>query len=351
LTIDEWLSRAAREETTTLHKFNFEREKGFSSAGLQKAHQAFERFLEPIPSSDPSTANEILYKFRAECCEGPKSGASPVLPPDHRSVEPEVEFVSPPIFLKSLGLPDGYLRRLGLAPSQTARVIHDVACELRKGPPDPIAEEALQTMVAEIMRPPSATFIPSKSVMSLPSGYSVRAAPATGFGDELWWFTFEDDLNAEEVRLPDRASALQRSGYVAGLRASLGVHNSSDDLPDDAIGGALKYRILLQIGAETPTAGRGAWRQPTMFSGGFPHLFVTYPRSERGGRTVRLRDSACSHRGCNCAAEGLPEGVVPARVVLEKCRPKLRGVFLALHRDLSRFSAPTCNEIRAKRAA
>lgn len=257
------------------------------------------------------------------------------------------------VFLKHLGLPPGYLLRLGIVEADLDRVLGDVRLILRRGPVDDAAEERLQDLVERIRPPAIPVSLPATVSRPPPPGMSFAGRPATTFGSEPWWFTFEEDLEAEESRLPPRSLPLQRSGYVAGVRASLGLHNPKDAESDATMAGAIQFRILIQLATSIPSPASFSCRQPGIFSGGFPHLFVSNPRSRAGGRTVRLADKECpTHPSCECAEDGLPEGVVPAFVVMrDSPDPEIRGIYLVLARDLDRFYPPSCNAIRAKRAA
>lgn len=349
MTIYEWLALASAEEADTLHKFNFERERGFGNPDLDDAHAAFETYLSSIDvSTSGLSANDILDAFSKKF--DARVGGPPL--PDLRYIGPPISLHSRQIFLKSLGLPPGYLLKLGIVQSEVTRVLHDISYMLRGGGRIRNAQvRKLQETVASVTKPRAVSLPPVSAGPALP-GYSLTSRPPAAVGNEPWWFTSESELEAEEAKLPEKAPPLQRSGYVAGVRAALGLHNPSDSLRDSRIDDKLKYRLLLQVAAEPAAAAAGAWRQPAIFSQGFPHLFVSRARSADGGRTVRLLDRNCSHSsGCDCGQDGLKEGIVPAKVVLDDDSVEIRGIYLALYRDLRRFCPPPCNEIRAKRAA
>jgi hypothetical protein len=177
--------------------------------------------------------------------------------------------------------------------------------------------------------------------------------------NDPWWFTYEDELHRENEQLPDPSNPLQKSGYVAGLRASLGLKHDSEQLDDHEAAGpgivarrtiaAISFRIYIQFSMHIAEGDKDSLYQPSLFSGGYPHLFLSEPRKSAGGRTVRLKDKLCAcPPDCLCAREGLPEGIIPEQIVLATREHRVRGVYLGLHRDLSRYSVPPCDEIRRR---
>lgn len=353
--IGEWLDRAELEQSDNLHKFNFERERSYGCAHLEASHRSFATHLAPIDATtDQRTADAILEEFYAGQSNSPRPLDDTAA--DVRYLPPGLRMRSRQVFLKHLGIDSSYLRRIGFRDADIRKVEDGVDELLRRRPIDAALEVELQAVVAEVLaRLAAPTAIPRAVRGSVP-GHPVMAAPATTFGDEPWWFTFEAELEAEERSLPPRADALERSGYVAGVRSALGLHNvrDADTEADVAMGGAFRFRVLFQLATDIPDALSKPWRQPGMFSGGIPYLFVSNPRSGDGGRTVRLMSRACgtTHLSCNCGHDGLPEGVVPGYVVMAQAPSRnVRGIYLVLHRDLERYESPSCDDIRARRAA
>ena len=362
LDIDNWLALAEGEADRTLHKFNYERERSFGAPYLTAAHAAFADFLLTVDDSAGLTADEMLASFFAKQAIPSRLHGAP--PPDARFTDPPVRNDSRQVFLKHLGLAPALLDHLGFDPLAVQTCLEEVSAQLRAASSAPsipeAVEEQLQSLVESLVPDPAPpAHIPSKLLLPV-AGRVHLSAPPLGLDTSPWWFTYEDSLHVEELQLPEAAAPLERSGYVAGLRATLGLSHASDRDPDAvaASGGwrSIQFRVLFQLAlrfdASLMMEEAKAFNQPSMFSGGFCDLFVTHPKSHDGGRTVRLRMSGCSHTtaGCQCADDGLPEGVAPNYVVMgPDITREVRGVFLVLQRDLSRYEKPTCDEIRAKR--
>jgi hypothetical protein len=353
LDLDDWLARAAKEEDRNLHAFNFERETAFGLPALLEAHRAFDAFLEPIPDSDPRGADELLAAFvKGQSLPLRGYGAAPT---DARYIEPGLRTGPRRVFLRSIAVQEHFLIKFGLDPRAVITLLRNVGYLVERAPLDDAAEDEVQTLVKGVVpsAPPPAGS--SRVPHRIARGRVYRGGAPVQYGSQPWWFTFEDTLDAEYARLSPTATSLERSGYVAGLRATLGVYHPSDGLADAlvAAAGNVKYRIYLQIAAEGPGAQEHAFNQPALFSAGIPELFVSHPRGLDGGITVRLKDMTCVHdSACACAADGLPEGVVPAYIIMDDmCTHEVRDAYFALHRDLARYVAPSCDDIRARRAA
>lgn len=362
MTIEEWLQRATAEQATTLHRFNYDREQTYGGDTLTTSYAEFEAFLAPWPDDCGDTAHGLLNKFVESRATPERLLEDPPLDP--RYSEPGLRHDSRSIFLRNLGMPLQHLQHIGFDVAAIRDVSGAVRDALNSGTAAP---EQLQTWV-EGLTPPR----PTRSRASASPRYggtrTARGAPApkaTQFGNDPWWFTYEDELTKEETRLKaqgiDRTAPLQRSGYVAGLRAVLGLDHKTDVLPDTTVAGgmtrdgnsAIVFRMAFQLAVTMPGHLSGNLHQPRIFSDGFPHLFLTNPSTASGGMTVRLKDRDCRHDddlSCLCADDGLPEGVTPSYVVMgPACHREVRGVFLVLHNELSRFSPPSCDEIRARR--
>jgi hypothetical protein len=354
LNLGEWLARAEREQSRNLHKFNLEREASYGCEHLKASHEAFEEYLALIDSGrDSRGADEILVEYQATLSHSPKGLTK--TSKDYRYLPPDLNLSSGQVFLKHLGLDSTYLRRIGFKDAHIRDAEDKITALLRSGRTGRL-EADLQKIAKGVLPRKVDPAAVLRAYRGSPSSHSFGGPPArTGFGTEPWWFTFESALKDEERRLPKPSRALEKSGYAAGIRAALGLDNPGDRHSDTdvASAGKIRFRILFQLVTRIPSKKNFPWRQPGLFSGGFPHLFVSNPRSHDGGRTVRLFDRSCAtHPHCRCAADGLPEGVVPGYVVMNEAPSrKVRGIFLVLHRDLARYSAPSCDEIRDRRAA
>lgn len=343
----EWLALARVEEANSLHRYNFEREQGYGDPVLTAKHTAFETY---IASNARPTADAMLGAFFTNREGDFLEPGGPVRPAAETS--PPLRNDSPRVFLKSLAAPEDLLSRFGINVIDVRDAKIDVAHALNAGPISSAEEQRLQEGLSKLIpvAPASPVAAPAHRV-SPRFNYRSGAAPNRTWQRSYWWFSFEDDLAAEVDPLP---TPLERSGHVAGLRAALGVTNQSDAIPDAtfAAGYNVSYRIFFQVAVTTPDTLDGHFIQPTMFSGGDPRLFVSARPDLSGGRTIRLKDLHCRHSTpvCRCADIGLPEGVAPANGLMDRaCDFRVRGVFLALHRDLARFVAPSCDEIRDRR--
>lgn len=341
--VERWLELAELEQLTTLHLFNHAREIGYGDAPLQRIHDAFTDFL--ATANDDGTPAGVLLKIFVETQAG-----APIL--DCRYPDPPIDAEDRLVFLRAAGSDDELLERLGFNAPLLRRVEERIAMLLQRGVDEDI-ERAMQSALDALR--PTLTTRPSGGVPPryLP-GRTYRPAVAVTRATTPWWFTYEHAVLEEERTLPNRASPLERSGYVAGMRARLGLRHASDSTSDADMAkhGGVRFRIFYQLTVSVPDALKNEVRQPAMFSDGYPDLFVTNERRPDGGRTVRLKDLTCAHLDCRCIDDGLPEGVMRQNAVLDSsCDVQIRGIYLVLHHDLARFQPPTCAEIRAMRSA
>lgn len=338
---------AELEEGHTLHKFNYERELSFSAAELAEAHERFRLFLLSVPDNSAETASEILRRFSHMQEETAKATGE-----DDRYPGPPMRCDEALVFLKAIGKDDTVLDHLGFNTALVRDVEGRIAASLRHHPLDDDRQIELQEQLDALLPTLVPPALGTASLKAIPGRSYSRGVDVTDGKNWPWWFTYESAVVNEETRLPDRTLPLQRSGYVAGMRASLGLHHANDDAGDADIAssGALAFRMFFQMMLTMPDPLGFEPCQPAMFSDGFPNLFVTNQRSNDGGRTVRLKDRSCSHHACDCGTDGLPEGVMRQRAVMSGNGVRtIRGLYLAFSRDLSRFQPPSCDEIREKR--
>lgn len=186
------------------------------------------------------------------------------------------------------------------------------------------------------------------------------------------WLTCKISWDAERAALPNTADALQKSGYVAGLRCALGLFSAYDHAPDiieahDRYGRAIpptfRYRCLLTFSATFNASDFPHVTQPNLFSVGFDDLFVSRRTADPArrnagedvsGRTVRLVDNRCRHGGravdtcARCGTAGLPEVVTPKAVLFDRADVQFLKAYGAFSQDLRRYSKPSCDAIRSK---
>lgn len=341
--ISRWLELAELEQITTLHHFNYERELVHRDAELALAHAEFERYLDTV-ADDGSSAAKILKIF----VEQQPTGSL-----DCRFPSPPIEADDRLVFLRAVGSDDTVLDTIGLDVSLLRAIEEKIALLLQTAMVDESIEGDMQTALTALV-PRLRQRATTGPVPRLVRGRTYSGPAAVDPSSTPWWFTYESSVAREEAILPDRASPLQRSGYVTGMRASLGLFHASDSLSDAEMArrAGVRFRIFFQLAVSVPDSLREEARQPAMFSDGYPDLFVTHRRARDGGRTVRLKDLTCSHHGCQCTQDGLPEGVIKRSIALsDECAAEVRGIYLAFSRDLSRFVPPSCDEIRRMRSA
>lgn len=184
---------------------------------------------------------------------------------------------------------------------------------------------------------------------------ATRGRPSSAGKDELAWITCQSALAGEMGKNPEDVRPAFASLYAAAYHRSMG-------LPMTRFYSALSAadRGLLLYEIEVPPGELATVRQPNLFSGGNPKLFVTRPPPVPGGddmpgRTVRLIDTRCcpdsehALRHCpsaSCGREGLPEAVIPFSTI-GRATIDFRGVFILYPSEANHYRIPSCDLIRA----
>lgn len=164
--------------------------------------------------------------------------------------------------------------------------------------------------------------------------------------NKIWWSSTLSAVVKEEHSLPQPSNDVLKSGYAAGMRASLGLMSNNYDLTPDELGYP-QGRLLVQVELDRNVVTKIAQFQPNLFSEGFVDLWRAQRPSppKAMGRTVRLKSNFCKKSPCLCASIGLPEIVVWSDEVLNNAEPAIRFFGYLFYKDIIAYSVPEADEI------
>jgi hypothetical protein len=213
----------------------------------------------------------------------------------------------------------------------------------------PIQELARRKLHAHLSRTTSlsAGTAPVKGALKLsaPLGKPGAAPP-----DRLAWIGCADAVSKELGDTPHNVMPALASAYVS-------EHHRIMGLPTEMAVRPPGYAALVNYSVAFDDADLAHVRQPNMFSGGWRHLFVSRSTTSTGddlrGRTVRLRDTSCCANDADaiacasCGSVGLPEAVV-RQSVIGRSKVSVKNIFIMSKPDARRYTAPSCDVIRAK---
>lgn len=206
-------------------------------------------------------------------------------------------------------------------------------------------QEAISEFFQKAVRKRTDGVMKTKTPDNLPVSSRARKRKKAN-NNKIWWCSTLTDVVGEEQSLPKPSNDVLKSGYVAGMRASLGLMSNEYDLAPDEMGYP-QGRLLVQVELKRNAANEIAQFQPNLFSEGFIDLWQARRPSPPKvmGRTVRLKSNVCKKSPCICASAGLPEIVVWSDDVLNTAEPAIRFFGYLFYRDIVDYSVPEVDEI------
>lgn len=356
-TVEQWMELAA-DEGELLMAYNCDREQGWRLGcnELDTIYREFEKFLDTEKPDAAKGSIGILAAFGEKQTD---AGSKPRKHPSMRGCPTCCKDAL--IFLKSAVNKDlariFYGREDHFQPlaGEIRDLITDADGDWKKE-----IQAAVVKVASQISRDLTEVENLSRSVTTphgSPDTSSEMRDRFTEKCDRVWWFTSGNCIDEEERAQAADADFATRSGYVAGMRACLGLADNCWDAGDDvtaAMEGNVAGRIYVQLELSKETAEALEKRQPTTFSGGLPDLFVARAPDPDvlGGQTVRLvRDGCintdCPSEKCTCASAGVNEGLVwidELDVNRNGLRYRKAGYLFA--EDIWRYQIPDFDQIK-----